>query len=333
MKKIEHCCICASPQIEGYKNSKGILVEFEKIGETVLCSDCRDFLNNHDYLNIDYTKSELENFFSENKRILFAYSGGLDSTAVLFNLAKECSLRGIDLKLFTVDTGFKGSKTLENVNNVIDFLGLKSNHFWVDWSKRINKDQRILDSFSSPQKTTDVYKTCWERGELPCGKICNSIMEGAYSEVMKSLGYDVLFTGGDTPKINSAGKYSIFWKDGSILTVRGGYAFNLSKSENDQLIKEKNIPWFNPGCGGYDTDCLIPGSFFSKQFGHSRQTDIETLYGKYPIVFHYLTERVRFKIIKVDSAIKMMTNVDIANFKSYLELLSIVRLLSEESHS
>jgi len=324
MKKIEHCLICANPKLRGYKNSKGIIIKFKNFKKGIICSDCCDFLHNHDYLDNNYINSELDNFLLKNKRILFAYSGGLDSTAVLFKLAKECNLRKIDLKLFTVNTGFKGLRTIENVNRVVHFLGLNSNHFWVDWSEKINNDQRILDSFLHPKKTMDIYKSCWEREELPCGKICNSIMEGAYKEVMESLGYDVLFTGGDTPKIDYTGKYSIFWHDGNILTVRGGYAFNLSKSENIQIIKKNNIPWINPGCGGYDTDCLIPGSFFSKQFNQNPRTDIETLYNKHPIIFYYLTERTRFGIIKRCDAIKMMTNVDVGDSDSYSELLSII---------
>lgn len=325
MKKIEHCCICASPRLEEYKNSKGVKVEFKKSKEGVICSDCCDFLDNHEYLSRDYINLELDSFLFENKRILFAYSGGLDSTAVLFKLANKCSLIGVDLKLFTVNTGFKGIRTIENINKVISFLGLSSNHFWIDWSNKLNDDPRIIEMFVSPQKTFDIYKICWKNGILPCGKICNSIMESAYKEVMKSLDYDVLFTGGDTPKINNDGKYSIFWIDGSIMTVRGGYAFNLSKIKNEQLIKANNIPWVNPGCGGYDTDCLIPGSFFSEKFNHSPETDIESLYRNYPIIFYYLTERTRFGIIKREDSINMMKRVDISDSGSYIELSQLLK--------
>ncbi len=324
MRKIEHCCVCASPNVDAYKNSKGQELIFKKNEESIICSDCLDFLDNHGYLNVACINSELGKFFLENNRILFAYSGGLDSTAVLFKLFSECLFRRIKLDLFTVDTGFKGLRAKDNVNRVVDFLGLKDNHFWVDWSKRTNSDQRILDSFSSPQKTFNIYKSCWEKGILPCGKICNSIMEGAYKEVMESLGYDVLFTGGDTPKIDNKGKYSIFWVDGSILTVRGGYAFNLSKNKNDQIIKKNKIPWINPCCGGYDTDCLVPGSFFSREFNHIAKVDVETLYRKHPIIFYYLTERTRFGIIDRTTAIKMMSDVDICDSYSYLELLTMV---------
>lgn len=321
MKKIEHCLICAAPDIPGYADISGKPVRFRKIDRGLLCSDCEAFSSGHTYFSPGYFASELEGFLSSNDRILFAYSGGLDSTAVLFLLNGICLERGIKLELFTVDTGFKGKMTMENITKVVGFLGLGRQHFWIDIRKAWQSGAAVTGSLGSPKTTVDVYRSCWQRNILPCGRICNSMMESAYRKVMDERGYSFLFTGGDTPKLNSDGKYSIFWQDGSIMTVRGGYAFNLSKNRNADLIREEGIPWHHPHCGGYDTDCLVPGSFFARDFQASPFTDPENLYKKHPIIFHYLVERTRFGIIDRKDCIKMMKRVDVGSLSSYLEFI------------
>ncbi len=323
-KTLKHCCVCANPNINDYRNSAGLKLTFHKKAGGVICNDCEDFLTNHSYFSKDYFNNELENFFLENRRILFAYSGGLDSTAVLFKLSNECKLRNIELEVFTVDTGFKGLKTINNVNQVIDFLGLTDKHSWTQRANVLNYSSPIVDLIGHEETTANVYRHCWKNSILPCGKVCNSIMEAAYQEIMQDKGYNILFTGGDTPKINSDNKYSIFWHDGKTLTVRGGYAFGLSKKMNDQLIRSNNIPWANPRCGGYDTDCLVPGAFFAKQLNGNNIVDVENLYKIYPIIFYYLTERTRFNIINRKDSLKMMKVVDVSDLSSYIELNGIM---------
>jgi hypothetical protein len=253
----------------------------------------------------------------------------LDSTVVLAKLAQECQKMSIELQLFTVNTGVKGRIAEENIENVLNFLNLKANHFYIDITDQIQDDQKILKITGNPVTTLDVYRICREKGILPCGKICNTMIDGAYASVMKDLGFTTVVTGGDTPKKNSKGVYSLFWtKPSGVTIVRGAYAFSLSKSANSDYIRDHKIPWVYSGCGGYDTDCLVPGVFFAEGLNFQPNQEMEFVIAKYPIILDYLTERVRFGVIDYAEALKMITNVDISSQQSYEELAEILEIKS-----
>jgi hypothetical protein len=259
-----------------------------------------------------------------NDRILFAHSGGLDSTVTLAKLAPECEKRGIKLIIFTLRSGVKGRVAEKNIEDVLNFLGLKDSHSYFDIADVSQDSPHILEVTGEPMSTIDVYRACYKKRVLPCGKLCNTMFDRAYDLVMKDLGFNQMVTGGDTPKKNSQGVYSLFWeKPSGITIVRGAYAFALSKSINLRFISENSIPWVNPNCGGYDTDCLVPGVFFAEGLNFQADQEIETVVGKYPIILDYLTERVRFGVIDYDEALKIMTHVDIASQESRDELIEI----------
>ncbi|MFA7714981.1 MAG: hypothetical protein WCX77_02640, partial [Candidatus Paceibacterota bacterium] len=206
--------------------------------------------------------------------------------------------RGIKLESFTIKTGVKGDTTRQNIEKVINHFKI-DNHFFVDISQKKQNNPKVLAVTGKPTATMAVYKKCKEANVLPCGKICNSMIDATYSDVMEERGYTELFTGGDTPKIREDGKYSLSWKKPSGITIiRGGYAFNTNKEKNRQFIEKNNIPWTNPDCGGYDTDCLIPGVFFYNALGGERNISIKDSIQKFPIILEYLAERVRFGIIE-----------------------------------
>lgn len=326
----KHCKYCINPVGLNVINPRtGEELKFHESGEGVVCDICFDVLNSGNLPSRKQFNEEFELFLRENKKILFAYSGGLDSTAVLAKLARECQKKSIELQLFTVNTGVKGRIAEKNIENVLNFLNLREDHRYIDVADKIQDDQKILKITGNPATTLNVYRICGEKGILPCGEICNTMIDGTYASVMKDLGFTTLVTGGDTPKKNSKGAYSLFWtKPSGIIIVRGAYAFGLSKSANSDYIRDHKIPWVYSGCGGFDTDCLVPGVFFAEGLNFQPNQEMEFVIAKYSIILDYLAERVRFGVIDYAEALKMITNVDISNEQSYKELVEILEIKS-----
>ena len=324
MKK--HCKCCINPiGLNVINPATGKALEFHETSEGIICEICYEIGNSHILPSSEQFNEEFELFLQCSKKILFAYSGGLDSTIVLAKLAQECQKRNIELRLFTVNTMVKGEVAGRNIENVLNFLNLKEQHFYVDIADKIQDDPKILEITGKPMTTLDVYKTCRNKNILPCGRICNTMIDGAYDSVMKDLGFNQMVTGGDTPKKNSAGVYSLFWtKPSGITIIRGAYAFALSKSINSAYIRDHEIPWVHPKCGGYDTDCLVPGVFFAEGLNFQPNQEMDFVIAKYPIILDYISERVRFGIIDYSEALEMITSVDISSKQSYGELMEII---------
>lgn len=325
LEKEDYCKHCINPRgLNVVNQTTGKDLKFYKVEEGVMCEICYEMMNSYSLPSRAYFDEEFNSFLRSSKRILFAYSGGMDSTVVLSKLLVECSRKDIDLQLFTIDTGVKGKIAMQNVKNVVRHFGLEEKHFFVDGVNQIQDNPKILSITEQSLTTLDVYRKCLEKSILPCGKICNTMIDQSYDRVMKDTGFEVMVTGGDTPKMNDERVYSLFWKKPSGITiVRGGYAFGLSKKINANYIKEREIPWINPGCGGYDTDCLVPGVFFSNGFNHQPQQEPEAVIRKYPIIIDYLAERVRFGVIDRNEGLRMLINVDISSPQSYHELMGI----------
>lgn len=331
MPKIEEqkfCSHCVYPFNLGVINLlTGKPLQFSEHNGRLLCEICFDFPSSFYFPIRRHFNQELEDYFNTHSRILFAYSGGLDSTVVLTHLVKECKKRGIKIETFTITTGAKGKMTQRNINNVIAYLKI-NNHFFIDISQAMQNDPKILAIVGNPMSTLAVYKYCNTINILPCGKICNTIMDETYKSVMRDKGYSELFTGGDTPKIGDDGKYSLFWKKANgIVIVRGGYAFNLSKEKNRQFVEKNNIPWTYINYGGYDTDCLIPGVFFANVLQGNQEVSLSELVHQYPIILEYLAERVRFGIIERKRGLKMLTHIDIASPSCCAELEKIFQVV------
>lgn len=288
--------------------------------EKWLCEACTEIQETDCLPTRDYFEQEFDDYLNNHSKILFAYSGGLDSTVVLALLVDECQKRKIELETFTVETGVKGKMAMQNIATVIKHFGI-INHMQIDITKKYQNDRRITAITGQPLTTLEVYRSCLAKNILPCGQICNVILDSSYTRLMEERGYTEMITGGDTPKKNQNGKYSLFWKKESGITiVRGSYAFGLNKQKNKLFIKERNIPWKHPHCGGYDTDCLVPGVFFAEATNGNPKLSIYETIEKFPIVIDYLSERVRFGIYARSEAIKMLKNIDIANLQSYIEL-------------
>lgn len=323
----KYCMKCANPVgINIINEATRKTLQFFNSEDGPICEICHDLLTSDCLPPRAKFDEEFEMFLQKNKRVLFAHSGGLDSTVTLAKLAPECERRGIDLQIFTLSSGVKGVMTESNIVNVIDFLNLKHRHSYIDIRDLVQDNSKILAFTGKPMTTFNVYRSCYENNVLPCGKICNAMFDQSYEAVMRNLNFETMVTGGDTPKKNSDGIYSLHWKKPSGITiVRGAYAFGLSKAINVKFIKENIIPWVNPECGGYDTDCLIPGVFFAEAFKfEARQAPLDVI-AKYPIILEYLVERVRFGVIDRTEAIKALAYVDIASSDSYRELMNIFR--------
>ena len=308
---MEICKLCVNP------NSKDIVCDE--------CSKAHNIVNFDDAINFEQESQiaiEFHEFLKSrtNKEILYAYSGGQDSTAVLFLLNQMCKEYNIKLNVFTIENGFKGVRTWNNIYNVIDYLQLNDN--WKIYDIRNQKvyDENIVSLFGKDITVEQVYALCYFYNILPCGKVCNTMMDNQYKLILKEYNEKYLITGGDTPKIKD-GKYSIYWgKNSGINVVRGGAGFRINKENGLQIIKKNNIPWINPGYGGYDTDCLVPGSIFASICGSNNKTTIEDVDRNYHVVLEYFKERVRMGIIDRDVAIESLSKLDITDYSGYVEM-------------
>ena len=295
--------------------------------ESCICDECKESLsiiNIEEALDFSQCSSMHEEFKKfilsrRNKSVLYAYSGGQDSTAVLFLLQKMCKEYNVNLELFTIENGFKGEKTWNNINNVIDYLNLRDYYKVYDIRNNIVTDNAITKLFGKDKTVEEIYALCLINNILPCGKICNSIMDSGYKDVLQVHNEDYLITGGDTPKLND-GRYSVVWhKKNGLNIIRGGVGFRISKDIGRDIIKNSNIPWTNPNYGGYDTDCIIPGTVFANGNNGLEDISMSEIMEKYPVVFEYLKERSRLGIIGRENALKSLSCLDVNNYSGYIE--------------
>lgn len=279
-----------------------------------LCNSCYELEKDPNFENYPTIfMQEFEHFLTDRTKILFAYSGGLDSTVVLDKLNKECKKKGIELLCFTIDHGFKGVKALDNIKRVIDFE--KLNHQMIDITQEEVNFMRVFDFYS------DLFR----RSVIPCGKDCNEVIDFYYKKILDSLGESVLVTGGDTPKFSpNLIRYSIFWKKSKFTVLRGGIALGLDKRTNRTYILEKDIPWKDPGYGGYDTDCLLPGAILKKLSG-SKTLSTDQLTIRLPIILDFFSERVRWGIINKEDALNEMKSLEISDVSSYEEIIKLTK--------
>ncbi len=282
------------------------------------CGPCYNFLNDKDhakYTSTQFFQEEFDEFMRDRKKIIFAYSGGLDSTVVLNKVNKLCHQQGVDLFTMTVDYGFKGKKTLENIRKIIEFEQLEKNHHQINISQDKIENSTIFE----------YYKFFLKQGKLPCGPNCNKIMDGIYREFLKEQGEEILMTGGDTPKYNSLlGRFSIFWEQPGMTILRGGPSFGLTKNINRAYVKENSLPWEDPGCGGYDTDCLIPGAILMQKFPNKKSNHEEIL-NKIPVIIEYFAERVRWGIIERNDALEKISSIEVSDKQSFDEVMDLIK--------
>ena len=259
-------------------------------------------------------RDSFEEFLSTNEggKLYFAFSGGKDSVVVLHQLIPICKKHNIDLCAFTVDTGFKGTLTWENINRCVQFMNLEHRFEILDVRQRKFSTPEILKQFNNPVTSMEMYAMCFEESILPCGKLCNSMMDTMYREYAASKGVSHILTGGDTPKKDKDGHYTIFWeKIKGITIVRAGAALHVTKHANSQYIQQHNIPWIDPCCGGYDTDCLVPGAVFRSW--HEK----EGICGKeIAIVQDYFGERTFWDVYTNDEQSQQLDSLDVASDNS-----------------
>ncbi len=288
------------------------------------CDACRTLPANvkvNSNSNMFY-RQEREDFLNSrrNDAVLFAYSGGLDSTVALSQLIEECKSRSITVIPFTIDYGFKGKETWKNISQVIDFLHQNDKYFVYDISSESVSILASPSAKNESMKVFDFYKSCVKEGVLPCGAMCNSIIDWAFQRILKNYNDEYLITGGDTPKRNTKGIYSIFWETHGFTVVRAGAAFGNTKNKNRQYILEHNIPWNDPGCGGYDTDCLLPGAVFYALVQGRAEHSLEETAASFPVLMEYFSERVRLGVIERNDALESLLHYDLPSLESIREI-------------
>ncbi|MDF1496503.1 MAG: hypothetical protein P1P90_00395 [Patescibacteria group bacterium] len=327
MSQTQFCKFCVYPVNQDLIDpASGLPMEFDTQNDEPVCAHCLDLLKQTTVENLSLcSQNEMMDYLRCNKRVLYAYSGGLDSTAVLFHLQRACRAVGSELTLFTIETGVKGRVAKANIQNIVSHMDLTRNHFFLDIRNQVQTHPKIIEVVGTPKTTLEVYGYCDDQHLLPCGKTCNTMIDQAYGKFMAEQGFTELITGGDTPKKNPQNNFSIFWeKPSGLIIVRGAFGFGLSKSKNIQLIKKENLPWKNPDCGGYDTDCLIPGAYFYDEWcSKNGLVTIEDIVTSYPIILHYLAERVRFGVLNRERALAQITKLDVSSPASYQELHEI----------
>jgi len=319
------CDSCFASLCQGENNN-------ESIG--AICQSCVELAEIMPRELSDHLRIEFDRYLRDHSRVVFAYSGGLDSTVVLLMLAEECSDRNIHLDTFTIDTGVKGSVAITNVNSVIKWLGIGANHRMIESGNDIQDQLVVQECVGEPMSMVQVYLQCFQLGIIPCGKVCNTMVDDVYKRVLVEMEYKELITGGDTPKKDIDGEYSIFWqKQSGITVIRGGAAYGISKRAVSRIVEEKQIPWVHPCCGGYDTDCLVPGAILSDMFRESPQTNYTEIATCVPLIIDYISERLRFGVFSREEARCLFNAIDIASSSSYNELVGISKALSRPERS
>lgn len=256
---------------------------------------------------------EMDLFLKDRKKVVFAYSGWLDSTVVLNKLNRKCKEHLIELLCFTIDHWYKWHQAHKNIEAVIESEWLKNAHQRIDITNRKNNGK----------KNIEIYNECIQQDILPCGPTCNKIIDASYKKILDQYNEDILITGWDTPKFNKRlERYSIFREKPEFNVLRGGVAFWLNKQSNQEYIRNHNIPREDPWCGWYDTDCLIPGTIL-RNLVKKKEYSYDNICHHLPQIVWYLSERVRRWIIDKDDALQKIQEIDIANDSSYREALEI----------
>ncbi|MFA5742639.1 MAG: hypothetical protein WCX77_02645 [Candidatus Paceibacterota bacterium] len=92
------CDHCVNPFGLGAINpSNGKTLQFVERGGRLLCEICADFLSPLRFPDRKYFDREFDEYLKGHNKVIFAYSGGLDSTVVLALLSKECKKEGSSL--------------------------------------------------------------------------------------------------------------------------------------------------------------------------------------------------------------------------------------------
>ena len=180
------------------------------------------------------------------------FSSGVDSVFALSHLQEEFKKRGLTLGAVLIDHGMKGEQTMKNALQVCRYLGI---------------DLHIYQN-----NLVELFTRCYEKGVFACGKKCNEALKGKemMDKIMDDFGVDHVLTGGDTViktdqktitvygnRYELPAYYSIWHVPSRTVRVVG--ALNVTKDDITRYVNN-HIPWVDPGCGGYDTDCLHPGS-------------------------------------------------------------------------
>ena len=310
---MKHCKRCLAPLEDG-----------EVCGECVRYADSEAEMRKG-------LADEWADFWRENtgKTVLYAYSGGKDSTAALFCLLRDARRYGVRVDVFTVETGFKGRRTAENIDRCIGYFGLQDSFTKIDISDRPFSGGPIDEMFGRPVSVSEAYVSLFEKKIIPCGKVCNYFLDTVYAGLSERRGVPYILTGGDTPKYNGE-RFSLYWRKKSGVTiVRTGAAYGLTKRAAGRIISENAIPWRDPECGGYDTDCLVPGAVFRAKYAKIPDIDESFVLNAEPIVFDYVTERVRHGVIDIDGGRNMLSHIDMASDGSYREMVELGRKLRE----
>lgn len=178
------------------------------------------------------------------------FSGGIDSVFALSHLQEEFKKRGLTLGAVLIDHGMKGEQTMKNALHVCRYVGV---------------DLHIYQN-----NLVELFTRCYEKGIFACGRKCNEALKGKemMDKIMNDFGVDHVLTGGDTliktdqtPITVYGNRYELpFYSIWHVptRTVRVVGAYNVTKEDITNDVSG-HMPWVNPGCGGYDTDCLHPG--------------------------------------------------------------------------
>lgn len=171
-----------------------------------ICKECQEWQEMKNYEEaIQFQKEghilyeQLLGFLrnKKNKKIVYAYSGGLDSTVVLYQLKELCRQEKIELRLFTIDNGFKGKKTWNNIQNCLKAMELKENWKLYSVKNEVIHQKIISEIIGENLTVAEIYSYCFMNNILPCGKICNSIMEQFYQQILEENEEEYLVTGAE----------------------------------------------------------------------------------------------------------------------------------------
>jgi hypothetical protein len=294
-----------------------------------LCNDCR-LLASGSALCGNF-EEELTNFLSSRtgNSVVFGLSGGLDSVVTLHKLYRRGWTRKLSVIPVTVDHGFKGSITWTNIRAVLEATDLLANHRVY----AISQDAAPAEARSSlaavlpdgaetaGASVVEFFQCCVKHGIVPCGRLCNQVIDAQYKRILSEFCDDHLVTGGDTPKLNSD-HFSILWQKHGYVVVRAAFALGCTKEKNRQYVQRHALRWIDPLYGGNDTDCLLPGGVKRGLLQMKAPADFEGAVRRFPNSVSYFADRVRWSVIERETALSRIEFPEVSSDSAYSEFLA-----------